>query len=65
MRVYNNKADYPESFGQYTVQFFTSKATGQFTALILTPLFEKIDLFRNWTKYVIKSNLLNLELYEI
>ncbi len=24
-----------------------------------------LDLFRNWTKYVIKSNLLNLELYEI
>ncbi|WP_316353487.1 hypothetical protein [Candidatus Trichorickettsia mobilis] len=32
---------------------------------LLLGIFNKIDLFRNWTKYVIKSNLLNLELYEI
>ncbi|WP_316354176.1 hypothetical protein [Candidatus Trichorickettsia mobilis] len=40
--------------------------TGESFALILPYANTRaIDLFRNWTKYAIKSNLLNLELYEI
>lgn len=60
MKIYNKQEDYKDSFGQYGVDFFTSQATGDFSALILNPLFEVLKdkitvasqmIFRNMICY--------------
>lgn len=68
MRILNDPNDYKDSFGQYQVQFFTSQAVGQFTLLILDPLFEQLktrirtaaeSIFKNMICYNGGSNELS------
>ncbi len=60
LRILNNNSDYKDSFGQYSVQFFTSTKNNSFVLNILNPLFDLLkgkvratatDLFKNMTCY--------------
>lgn len=60
LKISNKPEDYKDSIGQYNVQSFTSKPTGQFSSSILTPLFDNLKgkvmemsktIFKNMTCY--------------
>ena len=60
MRINNNRDDYQNSTGQYSVHLQTSKTVGSFLALVLNPMFETLKnkvtdasqtIFKNMTCY--------------
>jgi len=61
LKIFNDPNDYKDSFGQYTVSFFTTSEHGGFFDDVLNPLFENL---KNTIKDVAKTVFKNMTCYQ-
>jgi len=61
MKINNNYTDYKDSFGKYTVQFFTSKAVDSFNIKILNVL---VNQFKDRVRSAAEQIFKNMTCYE-